>query len=151
MCIRDRSTGVWVSIDMDVNCKTFALGVTGGLVGAALFTAAKNTLCKPNIVRLRTKDARASGIVIRDGVVSISGQVGDLDKLDTSDITLQTQQTLAKIVALLEEAGSSKSQILEARIWVKDIAVHFAPMNEVWNAWVDPGLLVEIQVIAAQI
>ena len=37
------------------------------------------------------------------------------------------------------KAGSSKSDIIEARIWLKDIGTSFAPMNEVWNAWVDPN------------
>lgn len=71
-----------------------------------------------------------------------------------------------RIDTMLAEAGSSKSEIIEARIWLKDIGTCFAPMNEVWNTWVDPNskgvrtcveanlarplLLVEIQVIAVQ-
>ena len=95
----------------------------------------------------------------------ISGQVGIIDKLADSDITAQTKQTLAKIEDLLAEAGTSKSRLIEARIWVKSVPEHFALMNEVWNAWVDPenkparycvespmarpNILVEIQVVAA--
>ena len=70
-----------------------------------------------------------------------------------------------KIDALLLEGGSSKSRILTASIWLKDIARDFAPMNTVWVKWIDPSnkpiracveanlafpsLLVEIQVTAA--
>ena len=77
----------------------------------------------------------------------------------------QTKQTLAKVDALLAEAGIDKSRILEARIWIKDMNRDFADMNQVWNEWVDPknkaarycvesnlakpSMLVEIQVVAA--
>ena len=71
---------------------------------------------------------------------------------------------LDKIDALLAEAGSGKRNILSAQIWIANIG-HFAQMNEVWDAWVEPGhaparaciearlatpdLLVEVGVIAA--
>ncbi|HVL57818.1 MAG TPA: RidA family protein [Burkholderiaceae bacterium] len=83
----------------------------------------------------------------------------------TQDIKGQTQQVLAEIDRLLEKCGSNKSKILSAQIWVTDIR-NRAPMNEVWNAWVDPKnvparacveakladptALVEIMVIAAK-
>ena len=86
-------------------------------------------------------------------------------QLAESDITAQTQQTLAKIEKLLAEVGTDKSRILESRIWVRDIVRDFASMNAVWNGWVDPeakgvrycvespmarpNILVEIQVVAA--
>merc|ERR1712166_1389295 len=73
------------------------------------------------------------------GLVHISGQVGNIPDLESSDITAQVKQTLAKIDTMLAEAGSSKSDIIEARIWLKDIGTCFAPMNEVWNVWVDPN------------
>ena len=53
--------------------------------------------------RLRTEAQRSSGIVIHDGVVHISGQVGNIPDLETSDITAQTNQTLAKIDTMLAE------------------------------------------------
>ena len=46
--------------------------------------------------RLRTEAQRSSGIVIHDGLVHISGQVGNIPDLETSDITAQTKQTLQK-------------------------------------------------------
>jgi len=106
--------------------------------------------------------ARSSAIVIHNGMVFLSGQVS----ADTSaDIQLQTRSTLDKIDALLAEAGSSREHILSATIYLKDIAQHFALMNEVWNDWVPDGhaparacvqalmareaLLVEISIVAA--
>ena len=37
---------------------------------------------------------------------------------------------------LLKEAGSEKSKILQAIIWLADMA-DFAEMNSVWDKWVD--------------
>ena len=106
--------------------------------------------------------ARASKIVINNSVVYLSGQVAADPEADIQD---QTRSTLARIDALLEEAGSSKEHLLSATIYLRDIANHFALMNEVWNAWVPTGhaparacvqahmaraaLLVEISIVAA--
>jgi enamine deaminase RidA (YjgF/YER057c/UK114 family) len=54
-----------------------------------------------------------------------------------NDIKGQTAEVLAEIDRLLAKAGSSKSKLLQAHIWVTDIR-NRAPMNEVWTAWVDP-------------
>jgi enamine deaminase RidA (YjgF/YER057c/UK114 family) len=54
-----------------------------------------------------------------------------------NDIKGQTAEVLAEIDRLLAKAGSSKSKLLTANIWVTDIR-NRAPMNEVWTAWVDP-------------
>jgi enamine deaminase RidA (YjgF/YER057c/UK114 family) len=54
-----------------------------------------------------------------------------------NDIRGQTAEVLAEIDRLLAKAGSSKSKLLTANIWVTDIR-NRAPMNEVWTAWVDP-------------
>jgi enamine deaminase RidA (YjgF/YER057c/UK114 family) len=53
------------------------------------------------------------------------------------DVKGQTRQILEEIDRLLAKCGSSKSKVLCATIWVTDIR-NRAPMNEVWNAWVDP-------------
>ena len=45
---------------------------------------------------------------------------------------------MATIDALLAKAGSSKANILQAIIWLDDMA-NFAEMNSVWDAWVDPA------------
>ena len=105
---------------------------------------------------------RASLIVTHNGVVHLSGQVAEDPE---ADIREQTRSTLGRVDALLEEAGTSREHLLTATIYLRDIDNHFAPMNEVWNAWVPTGhaparacvearmaraaLLVEITVTAA--
>lgn len=105
--------------------------------------------------------ARASHIVINNGTIYLSGQVA---ADPTADVQGQTRSTLAKIEKLLAEAGSDKEHLLSATIYLRDIANHFALMNEVWNAWVPEGhaparacvqahmaraaLLVEISIVA---
>lgn len=76
---------------------------------------------------------RSSKIVKHNGVVYLSGQVGDGES-----ITEQTIDCLSRVDALLKEAGSSREQILQATIWLADIS-DFAALNEVWNAWVPTG------------
>jgi enamine deaminase RidA (YjgF/YER057c/UK114 family) len=106
---------------------------------------------------------RLSGLVINraSGTAYLAGQVAD----DASaDITGQTQQVLAQIDGLLFEAGSDKTKILSATIYLPDMA-DFAAMNAVWEKWVPEGQTparatvqaklarsdyrVEIQVVAA--
>src|SRR3546814_12036733 len=45
---------------------------------------------------------------------------------------------LARIEELLAEAGSDKTKLLSATIWLTDIAT-FDEMNGIWDAWVAPG------------
>mgnify|MGYP001381492346 CR=1 FL=1 len=79
------------------------------------------------------KDSRMSQIVIHNGIVHLSGQA-DFTGKTTAE---QTRATLATIDTLLEQAGSNKSRILQATIWLND-AADFDEMNAVWDAWVDP-------------
>lgn len=76
--------------------------------------------------------ARMSQAVIHGDTVYLAGQVG----APGESVTEQTKEVLAKIEDLLAQAGSSKSQILSATIWMADMA-DFAEMNAVWDAWVD--------------
>ncbi|GGC13574.1 hypothetical protein GCM10011363_32750 [Marivita lacus] len=76
---------------------------------------------------------RMSKIVKHNGTVYLCGQVGSGDT-----VTEQTQDCLARVDALLNQAGSSRDQILQAIIWVADMA-DFAEMNAVWDAWVPAG------------
>jgi enamine deaminase RidA (YjgF/YER057c/UK114 family) len=78
---------------------------------------------------------RMSQAVACNGMVFLAGQVAD----DTSqDVSGQTRQVLAAIDRLLAEAGSDKSRLLSAQIFLADMA-DFAAMNKVWEAWVLPG------------
>jgi enamine deaminase RidA (YjgF/YER057c/UK114 family) len=79
---------------------------------------------------------RMSQVVVHNGVAHLAGQVGsDPD----ADVKTQTEQTLEKIDRLLALAGTDKSKLLSANIWLPDIAGGFAPMNEAWSAWVPEG------------
>ncbi|UVE17690.1 RidA family protein [Pseudomonas sp. LS44] len=113
------------------------------------------------IQRLRT-ESRYSEIVIHRGTVYLAGQLAD----DLSgDVRQQTRETLASIDKLLAEAGSDKSRILSATIYLKDISADYAGLNAEWDAWLTPGtaparacveanmyapaVLVEISIVAA--
>lgn len=87
-----------------------------------------------SIKRLHT-GARMSEAVIANGFVFLAGQVSDDDTLD---ITGQTQRVLASIDRLLADAGTDKSRLLSAQIFLVDLA-DFAAMNAVWEKWVSPG------------
>jgi enamine deaminase RidA (YjgF/YER057c/UK114 family) len=78
---------------------------------------------------------RLSEMAVHNGTIYLAGQVPD----DTSvNIQGQTRQVLESIDALLAQAGSDKSKILHAQIFLPDLG-DFAAMNEVWEAWVVPG------------
>ena len=105
---------------------------------------------------------RLSEVAIHNGVVYLAGQVAEDSSLD---ITGQTQQVLAAIDRLLAEAGSDKTLVLQATIFLKALA-DFPGMNAVWDRWVvhghtppratveaklaKPEYLVEVKIIAAQ-
>lgn len=78
---------------------------------------------------------RMSEMAIYNDTVYLAGQVA---ADGSQDITGQTQQVLAAIDALLARAGSDKTKILRAEIFLKDIA-DFAAMNAVWEKWVVAG------------
>lgn len=76
---------------------------------------------------------RMSQAVIHGGIVYLAGQVGEGE-----DVTQQTRAILSGIDELLARAGSDKSKLLSAQIWLADIST-FAEMNAVWDGWVDPA------------
>jgi enamine deaminase RidA (YjgF/YER057c/UK114 family) len=104
---------------------------------------------------------RMSQAVIHGNTVYLAGQVASDPG---TDVPGQTREILDTIDRLLAEAGSDKTRILTATIYLADIGT-FAQMNSVWDAWVSrenpparatvearlaaPEYKVEIQVIAA--
>ncbi|MFT5394293.1 MAG: enamine deaminase RidA (YjgF/YER057c/UK114 family) [Gammaproteobacteria bacterium] len=105
---------------------------------------------------------RMSRCVIKGDMVYLSGLVSrDRD----TDVKGQTQDILDQIDAYLEKAGTNKSNLIQANLWITDMS-NFSAMNEIWNAWVDPenppvracvradlaspALLVEIMVTCAK-
>ncbi len=79
--------------------------------------------------------ARLSEMAVHGNTVYLAGQIAD-DA--TQDIRDQTRQVLDAIDALLARAGTDRSKILMAQIYLADLA-DFAGMNEVWDAWVPAG------------
>ncbi len=105
---------------------------------------------------------RMSEAVLHGGKVYLAGFVAD--KAAGKSVKEQTADILSQIDATLAKAGTDKTKILKANIWLTSIA-KFSEMNEAWDAWVvagqtparatveaklaAPGLDVEIMVEAA--
>jgi enamine deaminase RidA (YjgF/YER057c/UK114 family) len=79
---------------------------------------------------------RMSQAVIYNGVVYLAGQVA-VDAAGAS-VKEQTQSILKRIDALLKAAGTDKSKLISANIWLADLR-RFEEMNEVWDKWVSAG------------
>jgi enamine deaminase RidA (YjgF/YER057c/UK114 family) len=108
-----------------------------------------------------SRNERLSGAVTFKDLVFLSGQVPD----EGQDVATQTHEVLAKVDALLAQAGSDKDHLLNATIYLKDINADFAGMNAVWDTWLpkgvaparatveaklcEPEILVELSVVAA--
>ena len=104
---------------------------------------------------------RMSQAVVHNQTVYLAGQVG----APGASVAEQTEAVLARIDALLAEAGSDRSRILSATIWLADMA-DFEKMNAVWDHWLEgrdaparatgearlatPDYKVEIIVVAAK-
>jgi enamine deaminase RidA (YjgF/YER057c/UK114 family) len=105
---------------------------------------------------------RMSRCVVNGDMVYLCGLVaGDVSQ----DVAGQTQQILDTIDSYLAKAGTDKSKLLTAQLWITDMG-NFQKMNAVWNEWVDPAnpparacvkadlarpeILVEIMVTAAK-
>ena len=75
-----------------------------------------------------------SRCVVKGDTVYVAGLTAS-DR--SADITGQTQQIVDKIDGYLAEAGTDKSKLLQANLWISDMS-NFAAMNAVWNNWVAP-------------
>ena len=79
---------------------------------------------------------RMSDAIIHQGRVFLAGKVADRSK--GRSVREQTAEVLEQIDATLKKAGTDKTRILTANIWLSDIST-FSEMNAVWDAWVVPG------------
>jgi enamine deaminase RidA (YjgF/YER057c/UK114 family) len=77
---------------------------------------------------------RMSDIVIHNNTIYLAGQVGT----PGGNVATQTKEILATIDELLAKAGSDKTKILQAIIWLADMST-FAEMNSVWDGWAPQG------------
>jgi len=105
---------------------------------------------------------RMSQAVVHGDTVYLAGQVASDP---SAGVKGQTEQILKKIDAALASAGSDKSKLLSATVWLANMGT-YDEMNAAWDAWVDPAntparatvesrlaapkYLVEIAVIAAR-
>jgi len=108
------------------------------------------------------KNERMSQVVEHNGTVILAGQLATDTTADTAG---QTQEILSRVEELLALAGTNKSQLLSATIWISDMD-DFTAMNDVWVGWIDaenppvracvradlitPDYKVEIQVTAVK-
>jgi enamine deaminase RidA (YjgF/YER057c/UK114 family) len=90
---------------------------------------------KRNLTRI-DPGPRMSDAVIHEGRVFLAGQVAEHSK--GRSVREQTAEILSEIDAVLKKAGTDKTRILTANIWLSDIST-FGEMNAVWDAWVVPG------------
>ena len=79
---------------------------------------------------------RMSQVVVHGNTVYLAGVVAR--NASGKSMTEQTQDVLKSIDGYLAQAGTDKSKLLSANIWITDMA-KFAEMNAVWDAWVVPG------------
>jgi enamine deaminase RidA (YjgF/YER057c/UK114 family) len=113
-----------------------------------------------DIERINPREWNCSAVV-HGNMVYLSGIVADDKSLPMKG---QTEQVLKKIDGVLAKAGTHKSRILSATVYMADASLK-DEMNEAWMAWVDrsnlptraavgavltPGTLVEIMVCAAK-
>jgi enamine deaminase RidA (YjgF/YER057c/UK114 family) len=75
---------------------------------------------------------RMSQAVIHGDLIWLAGQVG----APGESVARQTEAALARVDALLEKAGSDRSRLLQATVWLASMD-DFAEMNAVWDAWID--------------
>ncbi len=100
-------------------------------------------------------------VIVHNGIVSTCGVTAE----PVGDVRVQTKKVLETIDRLLQQAGTDKSKLLTAHVWLADWK-DFEDHNSVWNDWVDrqnpparvcvqaslwrPNILVEIMVTATQ-
>lgn len=77
---------------------------------------------------------RMSNAVVHNKTVYLAGQIGS----PKGDVKSQAIEALAEVDRLLAIAGTDKTRVLQAIVWLADMA-DFAAMNEVWETWVSPG------------
>ena len=79
---------------------------------------------------------RMSQVVVNGNTVYLAGVVAN--RAAGESVTKQTQDILSINDSHLARAGTDKSKLLTATIYITDMRT-FAEMNAVWDAWVSPG------------
>lgn len=105
-------------------------------------------------------DTRIHHCVVHNGTVYLTGQVAQPGQ----SAAHQMREVLAKVDDLLAKAGTDKTRILHAQMWLDDVR-DFDEVNTIWDEWMPkehaparssgqgrmakPGMLVELIVTAA--
>ena len=79
---------------------------------------------------------RMSQVVVNGNTIYLAGVVAN--KSAGKSVTEQTQEILSIIDSHLAKAGSDKSKLLSANIYITDMKT-FQEMNAVWDGWVSAG------------
>jgi enamine deaminase RidA (YjgF/YER057c/UK114 family) len=90
------------------------------------------------ITRFEPNGKRLSHVLVHNGIAYVTGQVPS-DR--SQDVAGQTAQVLKRIDELLAIAGTDKSRILFAQVWLKHAVSDFAAMNTVWEDWIPEDAL----------
>jgi enamine deaminase RidA (YjgF/YER057c/UK114 family) len=95
---------------------------------------------------------RMSQAVVHSDTVYLAGVVAKTAAGES--VAKQTQEILSIIDGHLAKAGSDKSKLLTATIYITDMK-NFAEMNAVWDSWVSAGntparATVEVKLAAPQ-
>jgi enamine deaminase RidA (YjgF/YER057c/UK114 family) len=144
-----------------------AAGVFASGLASADPQAGERSIMEMEIRRIGITEPAAgipiiSFATVHAGIVCLCGVTADPNRL--GDVKDQTAQILGRIDLLLGRAGTDKSKLLTAQVWLTDMRL-FEDHNAAWNAWVDPknpparaclqspalwrpGMLVEIMVTA---
>jgi enamine deaminase RidA (YjgF/YER057c/UK114 family) len=80
--------------------------------------------------------SRLSKVVVHGDTVYLAGLTAD--KTAGQSVGAQTEEILAAIDALLAKAGTDKSKLVQATIWLQDIRT-VDEMNKVWDVWMPQG------------
>src|SRR5690606_179652 len=103
--------------------------------GGAIFNNVSIQGISMSSIRRVNVEKRLSDMAVYNGVAYLAGQVPDDATLDMAG---QTRQVLATIDRLLAEAGTDKTKILMAQIFVANMK-EFDAMNQAWDEWVAAG------------
>lgn len=80
--------------------------------------------------------SRMSEAVVHNNTVYTAGFVAD--KMMGKSVFEQTKEVLQQLDEVLAKAGSDKTRIIKANIWLTDIKT-FDQMNKAWDAWIVAG------------
>ena len=111
-----------------------------GVVAGALIAKRMLSRRRPPIRAPGVKAWRMSKWVSYGGIIRTQGICGDLTKCHESSTATQTAEALAKLDAILEDAGVTRGHLIAITIFIADISqANFDEMNGVYDAWIDPN------------